>query len=246
MPAISAKDVNTSRCSTLAVGSVHPAQFALTIPAKSELPSAIAHSSVGHVAGLASMTTTPATWVGYREANAIASAPPNECPTATYGPGSPTVVSRALSCVACVVKVCVGPAGPLDPVPGRAYEQTRARAAMSGSTLPHFSSPLSKPAINSTVASPLPTQRTWICTPSTSTISSRVVVGRSDVAAAAVAVVGAAAGAVVVEEVVGAVVVDVAGGSLVGAALVDVSPPHAAVLIRAAPRIATPKRRRKI
>jgi hypothetical protein len=91
-------------------------------------------------------------------------------------------------------------------------------------------------------------------TPSTSTISSRVVVGRGDVAAATVVVVPAA-GEIVVDEVVGPVVVDVvgavvvevvAGGALVRAALVDVSPPHAAVLIRAAPRIATPKRRRMI
>ncbi len=90
-----------------------------SIAAASEPSSATAHKAAGHVVGEASTRTSPVTSSAKSEANVIASAPPKEWPTTTYGPGSPIVFSSACRSVACVVKVAVEVAGSLVPVPGR-------------------------------------------------------------------------------------------------------------------------------
>jgi hypothetical protein len=64
------------------------------------------------------MSAMPATWSGGWSANIRADKPPSECPTSTYGPGMPAVVSKVCSSRAC----CMASrgAGPLSLQPSSA------------------------------------------------------------------------------------------------------------------------------
>src|SRR5262245_61106958 len=87
--ATSAKAVGASRCSTLLAGSDCCTHKSWKTCAVSEPSSGTAQIAVLHVGGLVSSRSNPRTSVAYIEANVTASAPPNEWPTMTYGPGSP-------------------------------------------------------------------------------------------------------------------------------------------------------------